>query len=136
MEKCDKKLTFPPLSLGQCAGEEKRVGTRTVFVGNHPVSETEAYIAQRFCDNRIVSSKVSCFFNSIDIYSDSYSEPDHALTYASKEAGVCIYICIRGCALKHRLATTQRLVLFGVFLKHHFVLLQLTYYSLAFHYYS
>ncbi|VTJ78727.1 Hypothetical predicted protein [Marmota monax] len=40
-----------------CAGEEKRVGTRTVFVGNHPVSETEAYIAQRFCDNRIVSSK-------------------------------------------------------------------------------
>ncbi|EAW88425.1 ATPase, Class VI, type 11C, isoform CRA_b, partial [Homo sapiens] len=41
----------------ECAGEEKRVGTRTVFVGNHPVSETEAYIAQRFCDNRIVSSK-------------------------------------------------------------------------------
>uniref|UniRef100_A0A8D0ZUM3 Phospholipid-transporting ATPase n=2 Tax=Sus scrofa TaxID=9823 RepID=A0A8D0ZUM3_PIG len=40
-----------------CAGEEKRVGTRTVFVGNHPVSETEAYIAQKFCDNRIVSSK-------------------------------------------------------------------------------
>ncbi|XP_060039462.1 potassium/sodium hyperpolarization-activated cyclic nucleotide-gated channel 2-like [Erinaceus europaeus] len=40
-----------------CAGEEKRVGTRTVFVGNHPVPETEAYIAQRFCDNRIVSSK-------------------------------------------------------------------------------
>ncbi|XP_026307615.1 phospholipid-transporting ATPase IG isoform X5 [Piliocolobus tephrosceles] len=40
-----------------CAGEEKRVGTRTVFVGNHPVSETEAYVAQRFCDNRIVSSK-------------------------------------------------------------------------------
>eukprot|EP00069_Balaena_mysticetus_P013236 bmy_07997T0 len=56
MEKCDEKLTFP-LSLGQCAGEEKRVGTRTVFVGNHPVSETEAYIAQKFCDNRIVSSK-------------------------------------------------------------------------------
>lgn len=40
-----------------CAGEEKRVGTRTVFVGNHPISGTEAYIAQRFCDNRIVSSK-------------------------------------------------------------------------------
>ncbi|XP_060264239.1 phospholipid-transporting ATPase IG isoform X11 [Ovis aries] len=40
-----------------CAGEEKRVGTRTVFVGNHPVSETEAYIAQKFCDNRIISSK-------------------------------------------------------------------------------
>ncbi|XP_031219051.1 phospholipid-transporting ATPase IG isoform X8 [Mastomys coucha] len=41
----------------ECAGEEKRVGTRTVFVGNHPISGTEAYIAQRFCDNRIVSSK-------------------------------------------------------------------------------
>ena len=60
MEKCDEKLIFFPLSLGQCAGEEKRVGTRTVFVGNHPVSETEAYIAQKFCDNRIISSKVSC----------------------------------------------------------------------------
>ncbi|KAK2083975.1 Phospholipid-transporting ATPase IG [Saguinus oedipus] len=47
------------LVLVPCAGEEKRVGTRTVFVGNHPVSETEAYIAQRFCDNRIVSSKVT-----------------------------------------------------------------------------
>ncbi|XP_073083965.1 phospholipid-transporting ATPase IG isoform X5 [Manis javanica] len=41
----------------ECAGEEKGVGTRTVFVGSHPVSETEAYIAQRFCGNRIVSSK-------------------------------------------------------------------------------
>ena len=64
MEKCDEKLIFFPLSLGQCAGEEKRVGTRTVFVGNHPVSETEAYIAQKFCDNRIISSKVSCLINS------------------------------------------------------------------------
>ncbi|ELK28395.1 Putative phospholipid-transporting ATPase IG [Myotis davidii] len=42
-----------------CAGEEKRVGTRTVFVGNHPISVAEDYIAQRFCDNRIVSSKVT-----------------------------------------------------------------------------
>ncbi|XP_074864274.1 phospholipid-transporting ATPase IG isoform X1 [Carettochelys insculpta] len=40
-----------------CAGEEKRVGTRTVFVGHRPVSETDAYIEQKFCDNRIVSSK-------------------------------------------------------------------------------
>ncbi|XP_054435543.1 phospholipid-transporting ATPase IG isoform X4 [Pteronotus mesoamericanus] len=40
-----------------CAGEEKRVGTRTVFVGNHPDSAAEVYITQRFCDNRIVSSK-------------------------------------------------------------------------------
>ncbi|XP_073214515.1 phospholipid-transporting ATPase IG isoform X9 [Lepidochelys kempii] len=41
----------------KCAGEEKRVGTRTVFVGHRPVSETDAYIEQKFCDNRIVSSK-------------------------------------------------------------------------------
>ncbi|XP_066212537.1 phospholipid-transporting ATPase IG isoform X5 [Saccopteryx leptura] len=40
-----------------CAGEEKRVGTRTVFVGSHPISSADTYIAQRFCDNRIVSSK-------------------------------------------------------------------------------
>ncbi|XP_031516425.1 phospholipid-transporting ATPase IG isoform X16 [Papio anubis] len=56
-------LTHPQISEAvcappsQCAGEEKRVGTRTVFVGNHSVSGTEAYVAQRFCDNRIVSSK-------------------------------------------------------------------------------
>lgn len=48
------------LSALQCAGEEKRVGTRTVVVGHRPVSDTEAYVAQKFCDNRIVSSKVSC----------------------------------------------------------------------------
>uniref|UniRef100_A0A2K6LSZ0 Phospholipid-transporting ATPase n=1 Tax=Rhinopithecus bieti TaxID=61621 RepID=A0A2K6LSZ0_RHIBE len=53
---------------GQCAGDEKRVGTRTVFVGNHPVSETEAYVAQRFCDNRIVSSKVSFFNDKFSFY--------------------------------------------------------------------
>ncbi|KAF1400021.1 Phospholipid-transporting ATPase IG, partial [Spheniscus humboldti] len=41
----------------QCAGEEKRVGTRTVVVGHRPVLETDAYVAQKFCDNRIVSSK-------------------------------------------------------------------------------
>ncbi|KFQ79056.1 putative phospholipid-transporting ATPase IG, partial [Phaethon lepturus] len=40
-----------------CAGEEKRVGTRTVVVGHRPVLETDAYVAQKFCDNRIVSSK-------------------------------------------------------------------------------
>ncbi|XP_059588859.1 phospholipid-transporting ATPase IG isoform X2 [Alligator mississippiensis] len=40
-----------------CAGEEKRVGTRTVLAGHRPVSETDAYVAQKFCDNRIVSSK-------------------------------------------------------------------------------
>uniref|UniRef100_A0A8C3V0G5 Phospholipid-transporting ATPase n=1 Tax=Catharus ustulatus TaxID=91951 RepID=A0A8C3V0G5_CATUS len=40
-----------------CAGEEKRVGTRTVLVGHRAVPDTEAYVAQKFCDNRIVSSK-------------------------------------------------------------------------------
>ncbi|XP_069799186.1 phospholipid-transporting ATPase IG isoform X1 [Dendropsophus ebraccatus] len=40
-----------------CPGEENRVGTRTVYVGHRPASETDAYIAPKFCDNRIVSSK-------------------------------------------------------------------------------
>lgn len=81
------------LSLGQCAGEEKRVGTRTVFVGNHPVSETEAYIAQKFCDNRIVSSKVSCFFSSIDVH--IVSQITLIFIYA---VSWDIYICIPECA--------------------------------------
>ncbi|XP_062819851.1 phospholipid-transporting ATPase IG isoform X3 [Anolis carolinensis] len=38
-------------------GEEKRVGTRTVLVGHRTFSETEAYVPQKFCSNRIVSSK-------------------------------------------------------------------------------
>ncbi|KAM5145743.1 phospholipid-transporting ATPase IG isoform 2-T2 [Mantella aurantiaca] len=40
-----------------CPGEENRVGTRTVYVGHRPASETDTYIAPKFCDNRIVSSK-------------------------------------------------------------------------------
>ncbi|XP_040179722.1 phospholipid-transporting ATPase IG isoform X5 [Rana temporaria] len=40
-----------------CPGEENRVGTRTVYVGHRPASETDAYIAPKFSDNRIVSSK-------------------------------------------------------------------------------
>ncbi|MEE6496762.1 hypothetical protein FKM82_002484 [Ascaphus truei] len=40
-----------------CHGDEKRVGTRTLYVGHRPASETDAYIAPKFCDNRIVSSK-------------------------------------------------------------------------------
>ncbi|XP_072286957.1 phospholipid-transporting ATPase IG isoform X8 [Pyxicephalus adspersus] len=40
-----------------CPGEENRVGTRTVYVGHRPASETDSYIAPKFCDNRIVSSK-------------------------------------------------------------------------------
>uniref|UniRef100_A0A7M4ET54 Phospholipid-transporting ATPase n=1 Tax=Crocodylus porosus TaxID=8502 RepID=A0A7M4ET54_CROPO len=44
-------------SFSSCLGFKKRVGTRTVLVGHRPVSETDAYVAQKFCDNRIVSSK-------------------------------------------------------------------------------
>ncbi|XP_018419655.1 PREDICTED: phospholipid-transporting ATPase IG isoform X1 [Nanorana parkeri] len=40
-----------------CPGEENRVGTRTVYVGHRPALETDSYIAPKFCDNRIVSSK-------------------------------------------------------------------------------
>lgn len=42
----------------QLVGEEKRVGTRTVLVGHHPLPTPEAYIPQKFCSNQIVSSKV------------------------------------------------------------------------------
>ncbi|XP_066496321.1 phospholipid-transporting ATPase IG isoform X2 [Tiliqua scincoides] len=38
-------------------GEEKRVGTRTILIGSRSVSEVEAYVPQKFCSNRIVSSK-------------------------------------------------------------------------------
>ncbi|KAM5195408.1 phospholipid-transporting ATPase IG isoform 2-T4 [Hipposideros larvatus] len=48
---------FRPSFHRFCAGEEKRVGTRTVSLGNHPDTERETSITSRFCDNRIVSSK-------------------------------------------------------------------------------
>uniref|UniRef100_A0A8D2Q2H4 Phospholipid-transporting ATPase n=1 Tax=Varanus komodoensis TaxID=61221 RepID=A0A8D2Q2H4_VARKO len=47
----------PQLLTQDLVGEEKRVSTRTILVGHHQVSETEAYIPQTFCSNQIVSSK-------------------------------------------------------------------------------
>ncbi|NXS40470.1 AT11A ATPase, partial [Balaeniceps rex] len=45
-----------------CAGEENWVDSRTIYVGHRePPPGTEAYIPQRFPDNRIVSSKVVVF---------------------------------------------------------------------------
>ncbi|XP_060754841.1 phospholipid-transporting ATPase IH isoform X4 [Neoarius graeffei] len=45
--------------LRQCAGEENWVDSRTVYIGQKvPPPGTEAYIPQRFPDNRIVSSKL------------------------------------------------------------------------------
>ncbi|OXB80590.1 UNVERIFIED_CONTAM: hypothetical protein H355_014933 [Colinus virginianus] len=42
-----------------CAGEENWVDSRTIYVGHRePPPGTEAYIPQRFPDNRIVSSKL------------------------------------------------------------------------------
>ncbi|XP_055294189.1 phospholipid-transporting ATPase IG isoform X8 [Moschus berezovskii] len=69
-----------------CAGEEKRVGTRTVFVGNHPVSETEAYIAQKFCDNRIVSSKVG---DIVEVQADETFPCDLILLSSCTVDGTC-----------------------------------------------
>lgn len=44
----------------QCVGEENWVDSRTVYIGHkEPPPGTEAFIQQRFPDNRIVSSKVS-----------------------------------------------------------------------------
>ena len=47
------------VSHPQCAGEEDWVDSRTVYVGHRePPPGAEAYIPQRYPDNRIVSSKV------------------------------------------------------------------------------
>ncbi|XP_026787831.1 phospholipid-transporting ATPase IH isoform X2 [Pangasianodon hypophthalmus] len=52
-------------TLQQCAGEENWVDSRTVYIGQKvPPPGTEAYIPQRFPDNRIVSSKYT-FWNFI-----------------------------------------------------------------------
>lgn len=46
--------------LFQCVGEEIWVDSRTVYIGHkEPPPGAEAYIPQRYPDNRIVSSKVS-----------------------------------------------------------------------------
>ncbi|KAG7465093.1 hypothetical protein MATL_G00172590 [Megalops atlanticus] len=38
-------------------GDERRVDSRTVYVGHRPCPGSEAFIPPKFCDNRIVSSK-------------------------------------------------------------------------------
>ncbi|XP_057705607.1 phospholipid-transporting ATPase 11C isoform X2 [Corythoichthys intestinalis] len=38
-------------------GDEKRVDSRTIYVGHQPCSASEPFIPPKFCDNRIVSSK-------------------------------------------------------------------------------
>ncbi|KAJ8397923.1 hypothetical protein AAFF_G00432700 [Aldrovandia affinis] len=51
--------------LRQCAGEENWVDNRTVYIGHRePPPGTEAYIPQRYPDNRIVSSKYT-FWNFV-----------------------------------------------------------------------
>uniref|UniRef100_A0A671M6P8 Phospholipid-transporting ATPase n=1 Tax=Sinocyclocheilus anshuiensis TaxID=1608454 RepID=A0A671M6P8_9TELE len=44
-------------NLSTCGGDEKRVDSRTIYVGHRPCPDTEAFIPSKFCDNRIVSSK-------------------------------------------------------------------------------
>ncbi|KAI6078676.1 putative phospholipid-transporting ATPase IH isoform X1 [Aix galericulata] len=63
------ELEFVPHKAGKnsmkCAGEENWVDSRTIYVGHRePPPGTEAYIPQRFPDNRIVSSKYT-FWNFI-----------------------------------------------------------------------
>uniref|UniRef100_A0A8C1LXP8 Phospholipid-transporting ATPase n=1 Tax=Cyprinus carpio TaxID=7962 RepID=A0A8C1LXP8_CYPCA len=43
--------------LNTCLRDEKRVDSRTIYVGHRPCPDTEAFIPSKFCDNRIVSSK-------------------------------------------------------------------------------
>lgn len=56
-----KSVFFVFLSIFmQCVGEENWVDSRTIYIGHkEPPPGTEAFIQQRFPDNRIVSSKVS-----------------------------------------------------------------------------
>lgn len=42
----------------QCVGEENWVDSRTIYIGHKEPPGTEAFIQQRFPDNRITSSKV------------------------------------------------------------------------------
>jgi hypothetical protein len=54
------RLVLMLLLSPQCAGEENWVDSRTIYVGHkEPPPGTEAYIPQRYPDNRIVSSKVA-----------------------------------------------------------------------------
>ncbi|KAM7389928.1 hypothetical protein PAMP_023872 [Pampus punctatissimus] len=38
-------------------GDERRVDSRTIYIGQRQGSASEAFIPPKFCDNRIVSSK-------------------------------------------------------------------------------
>uniref|UniRef100_A0A8C5B0P3 Phospholipid-transporting ATPase n=1 Tax=Gadus morhua TaxID=8049 RepID=A0A8C5B0P3_GADMO len=59
------KDTNAAFSGGQCAGEEDWVDNRTVYIGHkEPPPGAEAYIPQRYPDNRIVSSKYT-FWNFV-----------------------------------------------------------------------
>ncbi|KAK2495667.1 LOW QUALITY PROTEIN: hypothetical protein MC885_014260 [Smutsia gigantea] len=62
------RSVLPPLTTScwpQCAGEESWVDSRTIYVGHRePPPGAEAYIPQRYPDNRIVSSKYT-FWNFI-----------------------------------------------------------------------
>lgn len=53
-------LVLTPLPSPQCAGEENWVDNRTIYVGHkEPPPGADAYIPQRYPDNRIVSAKVT-----------------------------------------------------------------------------
>uniref|UniRef100_A0A8C5CAB6 Phospholipid-transporting ATPase n=1 Tax=Gadus morhua TaxID=8049 RepID=A0A8C5CAB6_GADMO len=62
---CVLTRSLNPFSGGQCAGEEDWVDNRTVYIGHkEPPPGAEAYIPQRYPDNRIVSSKYT-FWNFV-----------------------------------------------------------------------
>uniref|UniRef100_A0A8C2C867 Phospholipid-transporting ATPase n=1 Tax=Cyprinus carpio TaxID=7962 RepID=A0A8C2C867_CYPCA len=52
-----KKNNRKNLQICCIIGDEKRVDSRTIYVGHRPCPDTEAFIPSKFCDNRIVSSK-------------------------------------------------------------------------------
>lgn len=77
------------VSLCQCVGEEIWVDSRTVYIGHkEPPPGAEAYIPQRYPDNRIVSSKVNrprSFFKKNYFISLSFHISTTVCVYCSSE---------------------------------------------------
>lgn len=79
---------YVSVSPCQCVGEEIWVDSRTVYIGHkEPPPGAEAYIPQRYPDNRIVSSKVSQprLFKNDFIW----------LSFHISNHGVCVLLLIR-----------------------------------------
>lgn len=84
----------------QCAGEENWVDSRTIYVGHkEPPPGAEAYIPQRYPDNRIVSSKVASL--SARSYCLRKAAPGTAPSAASVQLSQGSFCSPRSCGAWH-----------------------------------